>query len=55
MNALCWSPLCKKTSLTITFELKCRIMILESRSMFLRSQDMMVPVILTYDLAFVRS
>ena len=50
-NTLYWPPLCKKMSLTITFELKdLRMTILVSRTMFLRSRNPMVPFILPYDL-----
>ena len=52
MNVLCWPPLCKKTSFTITFELKKALRVaifLVSRSMFLKSRNLMVPFILPYD------
>ena len=57
-NALCYPPLCKKTSLAITFEvkhLKIRMLILVSRSMFWGSKYLMVPFISPYDLDLSRS
>ena len=49
-DMLRWPPLCKKTSLTITFELRHLLTIVAPRYMFLRSRNLMVPFVLTYDL-----